>query len=82
MGSTHHLSSLSASYRELQVGVLLPVSEKEREFSKEAVEDIADKLDRRRGRVAGDATLEFCGAHDECLPLLKVVLIFDLQKGY
>lgn len=42
----HHLSGLCASYRELKIGVLLPVPEKERELLKEAVVRVAHKFNR------------------------------------
>jgi len=44
-GKAYHLSSLGAANSELEICVLLPVSEEERELGQEAVVDVAHKLD-------------------------------------
>ena len=41
----YHFSRLGAANRELEIGILLPVSEEEGEFVEEAVVDVANKLD-------------------------------------
>jgi hypothetical protein len=74
-----HLSSLGAADGELQIGILLPVSEEERELGKEAVVDIANQFDSGWARVAGDAALELRGARDKRFPLLEVVFILYLD---
>lgn len=75
----NHLRRLSTAYRELEIGIFLPVSEEERELPEEAVVHVAHQLNSRRARVACDAALEIRGASDERLPSLEVVFVFYLR---
>jgi hypothetical protein len=75
----YHLGRLGAANRELEVGILLPVSKEERELCKEAVVGVAHELDGRGTRVARYAALEVCCARDERFPPLEVVLVLYLR---
>ena len=61
---TYHLSRLGVANREFEIGIFLPVSEKERELGKEAVVDVANEFDGRWARVARDAAFEVLRASD------------------
>jgi hypothetical protein len=74
-----HLSSLGTTNGELQVGILLPVSEEQREFGEEAVVDVANQFDGGWIRIAGDTALELRGTSNERFPFLEVVFILDLD---
>jgi hypothetical protein len=74
-----HLSSLGTANGELQVGILLPVAEEQRELGEEAVVDVANQFDGGWVRIAGDAAFELRGTSDERFPLLEVVFILDLD---
>lgn len=76
-----HLGRLGAANGELEVGILLPVSEEERELGQEAVVHVAHQFDGGWAGVAGDAALEVRGASDERFPSLKVVFVLYLQHG-
>jgi hypothetical protein len=75
---THHLRRLRTANRELEIGVFLPVSEEEREFSEEAVIDVAHELDGRRTGVSSYAALELGGARNESFPSLKLIFVLYL----
>ena len=76
-----HLRSLGTANRELQVGILLPVSEEERDLGEEAVVDVANQLDGGWARVARNAAFEVRGASNERFPPLEVVFILNLDAG-
>jgi hypothetical protein len=75
-----HLGRLGAANGELEVGVLLPVSEEEGEFGQEAVVYVAHQLDGGWAGVARDAALEVRRTRDERFPSLKVVFVLYLQR--
>jgi hypothetical protein len=74
----YHFSRLRAANRELEIGIFLPVSEKEGELVEEAVVDVAHELDGRGTRVAGYAAFEVGCAADEALPPVIVVFVLNL----
>lgn len=78
-----HLRGLRATDRELDVGIPLPVAKEERELREEYVEDVAQKLDRGRARIAVDTSFELDDATDELDPLFVVVFIahYSGEKG-
>lgn len=65
--------SLSACYREFEVGVLLPITEEQREFGEESIVDIAHRGDGLRTRVSVDATFEALTSLDQFLPYFVIV---------
>lgn len=69
---------LWASDPELEIGVLLPEAEEERELGEEAVVHVAYELDGGRARIARNASLEVRSAMDERLPQVVVVLLLGL----
>lgn len=74
----YHLCSFSASDSEFKIGILLPVTEKKREFGQEAVVAVARGGNSLGIGVAIEATLQsLCAAH-EFLPGLEVVWIVQL----
>lgn len=52
---SYHFRSLSAGDGELEVGILLPVAEKQREFAQEAIVDTPESRDGLGTRVPVDA---------------------------
>lgn len=77
--ATDHLCSFGSSDGELQIRILLPVTEKKRELQKEAIIGVANSCDSLWTRVAVQPTLKGLCSTDELLPVLKVVGILHLQ---
>lgn len=71
----HHLGRLGARDVELQIGILLPVSEEERELEEESVVGIAKHGKRLRARIPRQPTLERFACPDELLVGVEVVRI-------
>lgn len=74
----YHLGSLCAANRELEVGILLPVTEEQWKLGEKAVVDVADKLDDRGTGVAGDTAFELRGASDERFPFVEIIFALHL----
>jgi hypothetical protein len=72
------LGGLRASNGELQIGVLLPVPEEERELGEKTVVDVAHELDGGRTRIARDASLQVRSASDKRLPPFVAVFVSAL----
>ena len=67
----HHIRSLGTGYRELEVGVLLPVAKEERELSEETVVDASDSSDGLRARVSVDPTFQAFAGANQLFPVLE-----------
>ena len=75
---THHVSSLGACDRKLEVGILLPIAEEKREFREKAIVDISNSGDSLGAGIAVDATFKrFASAH-ELLPRFIAIRVFVL----
>lgn len=69
----YHLSGFSASNGEFEIGILLPVTEKQRKFCKETVVNIASGRDRLRTGISVQAAFErFCSGN-QLLPGFVVI---------
>lgn len=74
----YHVRSLCSRHRELQIGILLPVTEEQGELGQKPVVCASDSCNGLRVGVAIDSTLQrLCGAN-EFLPCLEVVGIVGL----
>ena len=81
MTHAHHVGRLGACDRKLEVGILLPIAEEERELRKESIVDISNGGYGLGAGVAIDAALKrFASAH-ELLPSLIAVGIFVLLSS-
>lgn len=75
-----HLCRLGPRDRELEVCILFPVSEEEREFGEETIVKLARRGDGLRTRIAVETALQRFGGAHQLLPILKVVWIFRLRR--
>lgn len=74
-----HLCSFRACDVEFEVGVLLPVSEEERELGKEAIVGVSEGREGLRARAAVQAAFKRLSSVDELLPVLETIGIGFLQ---
>lgn len=79
VSSTHHFRRLGTCDGKLEVGILLPVAEKQREACEEAVVCVSRSCNGLGAGVAVEASfLRFCGAH-QLLPVLKFLWFRQLM---
>jgi len=69
----HHLCRLGPGDIELQVRILLPVSEQERELEEELVVSIAQHRNRLRAGVPVKTTFECLACSNQLLPVFKAI---------
>lgn len=78
---TYHVRCFGASDREFQIGVLLPVSEKQRELGQKSVVNISRGGDGLRIRVAVDSPLERFSGTNQLLPSFEVIGVIGLDHN-
>lgn len=71
----YYFCRLRSGNVELEVGILLPVAEKEGELEEEAVVGIAQGSESMWTRIAVQTTFESLACADQLLPVLEVVRI-------
>jgi hypothetical protein len=74
----NHVRCFCTRDGELQVGIFLPVSEQQGEFSQEPIVDVSDSCYGLRIGVAIDSTLQRLGTTNKLLPRLEVVRVVGL----
>jgi hypothetical protein len=75
---SYHVRCFCTRDGELQVGIFLPVSEQQGEFSQEPIVDVSDSCYGLRIGVAIDSTLQRLGTTNKLLPRLEVVRVVGL----
>lgn len=80
-GGAYHLCRFSASYREFQISILLPVAEEQRKLGEEAIIGVTRSGDGLRVGVAVDATFKGLCSANQFLPSFEIVGIVKLRSN-